>query len=120
MTTDATGARVTNQGDATAGEELWTPGEAAAYLNAGAINLGFNPRRITDMIKRGELSAIQTHVNGWRRTPATGIRRLRAELLRDLGVTDPDFPLSDDVAQAGAADQFQDDQDPDQDSSPAG
>lgn len=81
---------MTEQGGGTAAEdELWTPGEAAAYLNAGGVNLGFTPRRVTDMIKRDELPAIQSHAGGWRRTPASGIRVLRRSLLASLGRDDP-------------------------------
>lgn len=87
---DAREHRVTEQGGGTAAEdELWTAGEAAAYLNAGGVNLGFTPRRVTDMIKRGELAALQTHTGGWRRTPASGIRELRRAQLLMLGRTDP-------------------------------
>jgi hypothetical protein len=92
--TQRRGAPVTDQGSHAADDELWTPGEAAAYLNAGGVNLGFKPRRITDMIKREELIGVRTAVGGWRRTPASAIRRLRAEQLAALGRTDPDFPLA--------------------------
>lgn len=84
---------MTEQGGGTAAEdELWTPGEAAAYLNAGGVNLGFTPRRVTDMIKRGELTALQSHTGGWRRTPASGIRDLRRTLLSSLNREDPADP----------------------------
>lgn len=96
---------MTNQSDATADDELWTVGQAAAYLNAGGVDLRFRPRRVTEMISRGELPGLQTHVQGWRRTPASAIRRLRAELLRELGRVDPAFPLAANQPQddAGAA-----------------
>jgi hypothetical protein len=84
---------VTNQGaEPTADDELWTPGEAARYLNAGGVNLGWTPRRVTDAIKRGDLAGVQTHAQAWRRTPASGIRALRVEQLAALGRTDPDLP----------------------------
>lgn len=92
---------MTDQGSHAADDELWTPGEAAAYLNAGGVNLGFKPRRITDMMKRDELIGVRTHVGGWRRTPASVIRKLRAEQLAALGRTDPDYPLD----QPGTSDQ---------------
>lgn len=82
---------MTEQVDGTSSQdELWTPGEAAAYLNAGGVNLGFTPRRVTDMIKRSELAAIQSHSGGWRRTPASGIRELRRAQLAAIGREDPD------------------------------
>lgn len=80
---------MTEQGGTAAEDELWTPGEAAAYLNTGGVHLGFTPRRVTAMIKRGELAGVQSHSGGWRRTPASGIRALRADQLAALGRFDP-------------------------------
>ena len=74
-----------------ADDELWTAGQAAAYLNAGGVNLGITARHVTDLIKEGELSAVRHPARGWRRTPASGIRRLRFERLAELGRVDPGY-----------------------------
>ncbi len=86
---------MTKQGESTPEDRLWTPGEAAAYLNSGVVNLGFRSRRVADMIRRGDLPGVQTHVQGWHRVPSSAIRALRAEQLRILGHDDPDWPAGD-------------------------
>lgn len=90
---------MTNQGAADAGaDELWTPGQAAAYLNAGGVHLGFTSRRVADMIRRDALPGVQTQAQGWHRTPASAIRQLRAEQLASIGRDDPGWPVAGDQA----------------------
>jgi hypothetical protein len=92
---------VTNQGTDPAGaDELWTPGRAAAYLNSGGVDLGFTSRRVADMIRRDVLPGAQTQAQGWHRTPASAVRRLRYEQLTSIGRSDPDWPATDGQADA--------------------
>ncbi len=65
-------------------DELWTPGVAAHYLNAGAVNLGFTSRLVSDMIRRGDLPGVQAGPGGWHRTPASTIRALREKMLSSI------------------------------------
>lgn len=93
---------MTNDGADTPGtDELWTPSQAAEYLNAGGVHLGFTSRRVTEMIRRGTLAGTQTHRQGWHRTPASEVRKLRAQQLAALGRVDPQAPAPDDPGLGG-------------------
>ncbi len=81
---------MTNQGaDPVGADELWTPKQAAEYLNAGGVHLGFTSRRVADMIRSGTLVGTRTGDKGWHRTPASAVRQLRAQQLTAIGRTDP-------------------------------
>lgn len=70
-------------------DELWTPAQAAAYLNAGGVDLGFRARQIATMIDRHQLAGVRPHAGGWRKASAAAVRALRTTLLAELGRRDP-------------------------------
>ena len=83
----------TSVAGAPAGDEVWTVGEAATYLNAGGIDFRIKPktvRRWADDPRK----AITTAAGGngrWRRVLASSVRAERARLLRSVGREDPDL-----------------------------
>lgn len=68
----------------TAGEEVWTTGQAAAYLK----DLGVNRRQVYRMVEAGELPAIQRGGHKWHRIPARAVRAYRQALLAQLAPGD--------------------------------
>jgi len=82
-------------------DEVWTVGEASAYLNAGPVNLRSTPKRVRQMAQDPgcQVRAIVggTTAQGrrrWYRLVASTVRAERARLLRESGYEDPDWPAN--------------------------
>lgn len=65
-------------------DELWTPGEAAEYLNGGGVDFKITPRRVSQMAQRGELPSVQPTPGRWRKVSAAAVREMRRQWLADL------------------------------------
>jgi hypothetical protein len=81
------------------GDEVWTVGEAAAYLNAGPVNFGITPKRVRFMAKDPDrrIRAVSggAQVGGrrtWYRVLASTVRAERASMLKAAGYEDPEWP----------------------------
>lgn len=74
------------------GDETWTVGEAAAYLNAGGIDFRIRPRTVRRMADNPESGIVAVEGGGgrWRRLLASSVRAERARLLAQAGREDPD------------------------------
>jgi hypothetical protein len=81
-------------------DEIWTVGDAVAYLNAGPVNLRVTRKRVRAMADdpacqirsiRGGTSAAGRRT--WYRLVASTVRAERARLLRESGYEDPDWPV---------------------------
>ena len=66
--------------DTSGEEELWTTGQAAAYLK----DLGIKPRQVARMVSSGDLPGVQLGAGKWRRVRAADVRALRKEMLDTL------------------------------------
>ena len=82
-------------------DEVWTVGQAAAYLNAGRVAFGFRPRDVRMMAKNPDslIRAISggTDASGrssWYRLLASTVRAERARRLAEAGFDDPEWPTS--------------------------
>lgn len=81
------------------GDEVWTVGEAATYLNAGGVDFGFTSRRVRSLA--GDPGSLVRAVSGgtpaegrrrWYRLLASSVRAERARLLKAAGLDDPNWP----------------------------
>ncbi len=61
-------------------EELWTTGQAAAFLR----DLGITRRQVVRLISEGVIPAFQVGTGKWRRVRAADVRAFRREMLRQL------------------------------------
>ncbi len=87
--------------DVPAGDETWTVGESARYLNAGGVDFGFTAKRVRFMAKDpgcGIVAVSGGAVRGgrytWYRILASTVRAERARLLAEAGREDPDWPVA--------------------------
>ncbi len=78
------------------GEVTWTMGKAAAYLNAGGVDFGFDARAVRRMADdpRNPIHAVGHERRRWRRALASTVRAHRAALLSQAGIRDPEWPVA--------------------------
>ena len=90
-------------------DEIWTVGEATAYLNAGGVDFRIKHRQVREMADDPSCpvqAVAGGHGSGrWRRLVASTVRAERARRLAELGRSDPDWspPAADVVSDDGPA-----------------
>ena len=72
-------------------DETWTVGEAAAYLNAGGVDFGYDGRAVRRMADDPEcqIKIVSGGNRRWRRVLASTVRAERRRLLDAAGRSDP-------------------------------
>jgi hypothetical protein len=86
-------------------DEVWTVGEAATYLNAGAVDFGLDPRDVRGMAK--DPGCLIRPISGgtgpdgrrsWYRLLASSVRAERARRLAEAGFDDPEWQAPEGVS----------------------
>jgi hypothetical protein len=79
-----------------AGEQVWTVGEAAAFLNAGPVDFRVRPKTVSRWCDDGSrgLRVAMGQRGEWRRVLASSVRELRASMLASAGYADPEWPVA--------------------------